>query len=77
MENITTDLIIYFNAFYKDDLTSDDNLFETGALDSTGVMELIMFIQEKFGVVIEVDEVIEENFESIRAVEKMIKAKLI
>jgi len=77
MENITTDLIIYFNSFYKDDLTSDDNLFETGALDSTGVMELIMFIQEKFGVVIEVDEVIEENFESIRAVEKMIKAKLI
>lgn len=77
MENITTDLIIYFNAFYKDDLTSDDNLFETGALDSTGVMELIMFIQEKFGVTIEVEEVIEENFESIRAVEKMIKAKLI
>ncbi len=77
MENITTDLIIYFNSFYKDDLTSDDNLFETGALDSTGVMELIMFIQEKFGVTIEVEEVIEENFESIRAVEKMIKAKLI
>lgn len=77
MENITTDLIIYFNSFYKDDLTSDDNLFETGALDSTGVMELIMFIQEKFGVTIEVEEVIEENFESIIAVEKMIKAKLI
>ena len=77
MENITTDLIIYFNSFYKDDLTSDDNLFETGALDSTGVMDLIMFIQEKFGVTIEVEEVIEENFESIRAVKKMIKAKLI
>ena len=77
MENITTDLIIYFNSFYKDDLTSDDNLFETGALDSTGVMDLIMFIQEKYGVTIEVEEVIEENFESIRAVKKMIKAKLI
>ncbi len=77
MENITTDLIIYFNSFYKDDLTSDDNLFETGALDSTGVMDLIIFIQEKFGVTIEVEEVIEENFESIRAVEKMIEAKLI
>ena len=77
MENITTDLIIYFNSFYKDDLTSDDNLFETGALDSTGVMDLIIFIQEKFGVTVEVEEVIEENFESIRAVEKMIKAKLI
>jgi len=76
MENITTDLIIYFNSFYKDDLTSDDNLFETGALDSTGVMDLIIFIQEKFGVTVEVEEVIEENFESIRAVEKMIEAKL-
>jgi acyl carrier protein len=44
----------------------DDSFMETGIVDSTGVLELIMWVEGNFGVHVEDAEVLPENFDSIR-----------
>jgi acyl carrier protein len=44
----------------------DDSFMETGIVDSTGVLELITWVEENFGVQVEDAEVLPENFDSIR-----------
>jgi acyl carrier protein len=53
--------------FFLGDLTikSNDSFLETGVVDSTGILELIGFIEEKFGIKIHDDEMLPENLDSI------------
>lgn len=43
----------------------DVSLVETGIIDSTGILEMIDFIAEKFGVRMSDDEAVPENLESV------------
>lgn len=57
-------------------LNDDDSFLETGVVDSTGVMELVAFVQAEFGVTVEPQEIVVENFDSIRKVARFIRRKL-
>lgn len=46
-------------------LKDDDSFLEKGIIDSTGMLELVAFIEEKFGVRVEDDELIPENLDSV------------
>ena len=48
-----------------DGLSSDDSLVGKGVIDSTGVLELVSFIQQRFGIRMEDQEVIPDNLDSI------------
>ncbi len=41
------------------------SLLDTGVIDSTGVMELVLFIEEEFGVQVADEEVVPENLDSV------------
>lgn len=43
----------------------DDSLLESGAIDSTGILELIEFLESEFGVHVEDDETVPENLDGI------------
>jgi acyl carrier protein len=45
-------------------------------LDSTGFIELITFVEETFGVTVEDDEMLPENFDSLRNIEDYLARKL-
>jgi acyl carrier protein len=49
---------------------------ETGVIDSTGVLELIAFIEETWGIKIEDEEIIPENLDSILDITYFINQKL-
>jgi acyl carrier protein len=49
-----------------DGLAADDSLVGKGVIDSTGVLELVSFIQERFGIRMEDQEIIPDNLDSIR-----------
>ncbi len=57
-----------------------DALKEDGSLgavvDSTGAIELVCFLEERFGITVDDADVIPENFESIRAVTDYVARKL-
>ena len=56
------------NYLFTDDATalaSGDSLLERGIIDSTGVLEIIAFLEEEFGVVVEDEEMVPENLDSV------------
>lgn len=66
------------NFLFGDDsqLKNDTPLFEKGIIDSTGVLELFSFIEENYKVTILDDELLQDNFSSINAIEKFLQNKL-
>lgn len=56
------------NFLFTDDegaLASSDSFLEKGIVDSTGIMEVILFVEEEFGVRVTDDEMLPENLDSI------------
>ena len=53
----------------------DDPLIEEGIIDSLGIVQLLDYISQEFGVEIDADELLPENFSSIRAIETLIDRK--
>jgi acyl carrier protein len=49
-------------------LSVEDNLIESGIIDSLGIMSLLMFIEEKFAIAINPDDLIPENFSSVQSI---------
>jgi acyl carrier protein len=57
--------------FYLSDASrlSDDTLLVTsGIVDSTGVLEIIAFVEAEFGIRVRDDETVPENLESIERI---------
>lgn len=48
--------------------TDDTPLFESAILDETGVLELVLFIEETYGALVNEDDVTPENFDSVNAI---------
>ena len=49
----------------EDALEDSDSLIEKGVIDSTGVLELVSFIEETYGIRVEDDELVPENLDTI------------
>ena len=53
---------------------SDDTLFlEAGILDSTNVLQLVMFIEEQFGFTVNDRDVIPDNFDSVNRLSSYVR----
>ena len=52
-----------------------DSLLEKGIIDSTGVLELILYLEEEFGIKIEDEEIIPENLDSVANIETLLRGK--
>ncbi len=48
------------------DFADDTSFLEKGIIDSTGVLELVSFVQEKYGISVADEELIPDNFDSIQ-----------
>ncbi len=57
-------------------LGDDDSFLEKGIIDSIGVIELATFIQQQYGIKIEVPDIMPENFDTLNNLEKYITRKL-
>ena len=53
-----------------DKLGIDTPLFEKGIIDSTGVLELVAFIEENFNVKVTDEELVQSNFSNINAIDQ-------
>ncbi len=61
----------------EEDLDSNDSFLEKGVIDSTGILELIMFIEETYDIEVEDDEVIPDNLDSVNKVCSYINRKTV
>jgi acyl carrier protein len=54
-------------------LKPGDSLFQRGLLDSQAVINMVAFCEETFDIEIFDEDVVPENFESVRALSRLIK----
>jgi acyl carrier protein len=82
MERLIQDIraFIVENFLFGDDSTpvafSDDDSFqERGIVDSTGILELVCHLQERYAIAIADDELIHENLDSLSKVARFVERK--
>ena len=56
-------------------LNNDDSLLDNGIIDSTGVLELITFLEERFQITVEDTELVPENLDSVSRLTSFIQRK--
>ncbi len=56
-------------------LDDDDLFFDVGIIDSTGVLEVVGFIEDEFGLEVADKELIPDNFESVNKLVAYISRK--
>jgi len=75
-EKIQAFMIENFLFGEETDLKDDTSFLEEGIIDSTGVLELIEYLEEEFDIQIDDEDLIPENLDSLNNLEKFI-AKLL
>ncbi len=49
-----------------EDIDAGASLLSTGVIDSLGVLQLITFVEETFGIQVQDEDVVPDNFDSVR-----------
>ena len=57
-------------------LADDQSFLESGIVDSTGMLELVSFLEEKYGITIADNELVPQNLDSLRNVSQLVARKL-
>lgn len=57
-------------------LTDAASLLDLGVVDSTGVLEIIGFVERDFGLAVEDDEIVPANLDSIERIATYVERKL-
>jgi len=57
-------------------LTDGASLVRSGIIDSTGILELIMHIEETFSIKVQPDEMVPDNFDSVDLVAQFVARRL-
>ncbi len=59
-----------------DSVTDEESLTENGVIDSLAIFRLVSFLEDTFGIRIGDDEIVNENFRSVNAIESFVTDKL-
>lgn len=59
-----------------DGFTDDQSFLETGIVDSTGLLELVSFVEQRYGISIADRELVPENLDSLRNISRFVARKL-
>lgn len=57
-------------------LSDDYNLIENGVLTSLQTVELVMFMEQRFGIIVRDEELSEENFATVRDIADLVASKI-
>lgn len=58
-----------------DGVSDSDSFLENGIIDSTGVLELVLFLEETYNIKVEDDEIIPENLDSLQNIAAYVTSK--
>jgi acyl carrier protein len=56
-------------------LSDDASFLEEGIVDSTGVLELVLFVEETFNVEVDDEEIVPDNFDTVSSLAAFIERK--
>ena len=77
LKNKIRQFIVENFLFGQDNGLKDDTSFlDEGIIDSTGILELVSFLEEEFSISVEDEELIPENLDSIMNVVAYLERKM-
>jgi len=56
-------------------LSNEDNLIDSGVLDSMAMMQMVTHLEKNYGITVEANDLVPETFESIRALADFVARK--
>ncbi len=56
-------------------LGNDSSFLETGIIDSTGILEIVSYLEEEFDVSVADDEIVPENLDSVTKIARYVARK--
>lgn len=74
-ERIRAFVIDYFYVTDSSSLTDDQSLIDSGLVDSTGMMGVILFLETEFGIQVGDDETTPDNLDSIARIAAYVERK--
>ncbi len=85
-ENLTQDQITksirgflfenYLFGYDENEFSNETSFLNFGVLDSTGIMELIVFIESEFQIEVSDAEILPENLDSVDCVSRLVYRKI-
>jgi len=60
----------------RQELQDDDSFMAGHFIDSTGILELISFLEQTFGIKVEDEEMVPDNLDSLNCIEQYVQRKL-
>jgi acyl carrier protein len=60
----------------QDAIDDDTSFLKTGIIDSTGILEIIGFVEEEFKINVEDEDVVPENLDSINLISRYVMRKI-
>ncbi|MBR3770982.1 MAG: acyl carrier protein [Clostridium sp.] len=54
--------------YEENEISEKSSLLDMGILDSTGIMEIVSFLEQKFGIKVKDEDIIPSNLESLDAI---------
>ena len=58
-----------------DTLNEDQSFLESGIIDSTGLLELVSFVEQRYGIAVGDSELLPENLDSLQNISRFVARK--
>lgn len=69
-------IVDHFLFVDDNELSEDTSFIENGIIDSTGILELVSFLEETYNIKINDDELLPENLDSLENISAFLQKKL-
>ena len=69
-------ILDHFPAAKDSHIGETDSLLESGIVESLGTLEIVLFLEEEFGLVVEDEDMVADHFESIASIARLVTSKL-
>jgi acyl carrier protein len=66
----------YLFGYDENELSNDLSFLELGILDSTGIMELVTFVESEFNINVLDEDILPENLDSIECISRYVYSRL-
>ena len=68
-------MIEHFPLLRKRSLRHDDQLLQSGLVDSLGIIEVVTFLEREFQITVTDEDLLPENFQSIECIGALVQSK--
>jgi acyl carrier protein len=56
-------------------LTDNESFLDSGIIDSTGILQLVVFLENTFGIQVKDEELVPDNLDSLRGISQFLHSK--